>query len=349
MEIAAEDEAGDILVVGIFGGGEGDGGGDDIFSVARNDDERAGFEVGDGVIGGHGTDDDFLDATSGAIFAIEESTSGGLGDLAKGGGGEDGFFWNRAEEIDAEAIEAPFGEVADIGKFFGEDLIDDHADDFDAFFIEEGFIEGDFIDGAADPATGDEDHLTGEEVSDAGIGEIEDGADARVASSFDDDEVLFPSGPIERILDSADEKFVIGIFDVAAGEIGFDGDGGHGVEGSMDAVGLADENGIFVDALAFNFDEALADGFDESDTTEAFAEGSEEAEGGGRFAVILLSGGEENARSHRIHKGTEGVWGGLGEIGVEVSEIDGLEADDGGDAEDIFDTGASGEIGAGFG
>ena len=309
MEITAEDEARDILVMGSFGGGEGDGGGNDIFSVAWNDDERAGFEVGDGVVGGHGADDDFLDATSGAIFAIEERSTGGLGDLAEGGGGEDGFIWDGPEEIDSEAVETALGEVANIGKFFWEDLIDDDADEFDAFLIEESFIEGDFVDGATDSATGDEDDLAGEEVGDAGVGEIENGTNPSVASSFDDDEVLFPSGPIERVLDPADEKLMIGIFDVAAGEIGFDGDGAHGVEGSKDAVGLTDENGIFVDALAFNFDEALADGFDESDSPEAFPKGGEEAEGGGCFAVILLSGGKENARSHRIHKGTDGGLG----------------------------------------
>jgi hypothetical protein len=46
------------------------------------------------------------------------------------------------------------GEVADILVFLGDQLVDDDADDLDAFLVEERLVDGDLIDGTTDAALG---------------------------------------------------------------------------------------------------------------------------------------------------------------------------------------------------
>jgi len=124
-----------------------------------------------------------------------------------------------------------------------------------------------------------------------------------VAAAFDDDEIFFPSGAVEGVLDPAHEGFVVGFLDVLAGEVGFDGDGTHGVERGADLVGLLDQDGVFVDVDSVNGDETLPHGFDVADAAEALAQGGEKAEAGGGFSVVLLGSGDEDTRGNVVHSG----------------------------------------------
>ena len=145
-------------------------------------------------------------------------------------------------------------------------------------------------------------HLALEQLGDARIREVEDRADAGVAGAFDDDEVLFPRRAVEGILDAPDEEFVVRVLDVAAREIRLDGDRAHRLERRVDAEGLVDQHGVLVDALAFDFDEALADRLDETDAPAPLSQRGEKAERGGGLAVVLLRGGDEDARGGGVHR-----------------------------------------------
>ena len=119
------------------------------------------------------------------------------------------------------------------------------------------------------PPLVDEDHLAAEQLRDARIREIENGADAGVAGAFDDDEILFPRRAVEGVLDAADEEFVVLVLDVAPREIRLDGDRAHRLERRLHAESLIDQHGVFVDALPIDFDEALPDRLDEADAAAA--------------------------------------------------------------------------------
>ena len=139
-------------------------------------------------------------------------------------------------------------------------------------------------------------------LRDARIGEIEDRADAGVAGPFDDDEILLPGGAVERVLDAPDEQLVVRFLDVAPGEIRLDRDRAHRLQRRVDAEGLVDQDGVFVDLLAIDLHEALADRLDEADAPYAFAQRGEKAERGGGLAVVLIRRGDEDARRDVIHE-----------------------------------------------
>ncbi len=290
---AGEDEAGEA------GGGHvgfGVGGGeDDIFAVGWGDDEGILAEEALGVIDAHGADDDVIDDAVEGAGGIEALGLEFFGEEADGGVGEEGAVGDDAEEAETFSFEAALGELGDEVEFFGEDFIEDDADDFDAFLLEEGLVEGDFVDGFADAALGDDHDFGAEEFGDAGVGEVKDGADAGVAGAFAEDEVLFPGDAVEGEADALDEGIVVGGFEVAAGEIGFDRDGAHVDEGAIELVDVVHEDGVLVDFVFIDFDEALADRFDVADAGVVFLEGGEEAQGGGGFAVVLAGGGDEDA------------------------------------------------------
>ena len=61
------------------------------------------------------------------------------------------------------------------------------------------------------------------------------------------------------------EEVVVGVLDVAPGEIGLDRDGAHRLEWHLHPEGLVDQHRILVDPLPLHFDEALAHRLDEPD------------------------------------------------------------------------------------
>jgi hypothetical protein len=86
-----------------------------------------------------------------------------------------------------------------------------------------------------------------------------------VTGAFAEDEVLFPGDAVEGIFDAGDEGVVVGAFEVAPGEIRFDGDGAHIDQGTIELVDLVHEDRVLIDLLFLDFDEALADRFDVAD------------------------------------------------------------------------------------
>jgi hypothetical protein len=261
-----------------------------------------------------------------------------------------------AEEFEALALEAAPGEVGDVLEFFGEDLVEDDPDDLDTLGLEEGAVHGDFVDGETDATAGDDDDLGSEEFGDGGVGEVEDGADAGVAGALDEDELLFPGDAVEGLVDPLDEGIEIGVLEVAPGEVWFDSDGRHVDERAVEPEDVVHEDGVLIDLLFVDFYEALSDGLDVADSAVAAFEGGEESEGGGGFAVVLPGGGDENARGDFVEEhvwvcaqgcGSEFAWQVFTGTGVELLVFDGLEADDGGDAEDVVGIGTTGDIGGG--
>src|SRR5690606_18122120 len=139
------------------------------------------------ALGGHGADDHALDALLGpAAAAVEPLAADLLGDLGEVGRGEHFLDRQHAEQRHAESGQTFAGELADEVHLVGLDLVENGAGDLDAGLVEEGFVERDFVDGAADAAGGDERDLGVEQAGDAGVAEVEHAADAGVAGAPDD-------------------------------------------------------------------------------------------------------------------------------------------------------------------
>ncbi len=299
-DAVGEDDSGDGMRAFI---GVAQDGHDEFVAVAAGDDEGAGFDVVFGVAGGHGADLDAGDAAALVFGSGDEGAADFLVNLVEGRLAQFGVVGHDAEQGQAEALEAAGAVFADEVHFVGHDLVEDRADDFDAVFFKEGEVEGDLVDGFADAAGADDDDFAVEHFGDGGVGEVEDAADSGVAGAFDDDEVLFPGRFVEGGLDFAGEFGVVAAGEVAAGEVGLDGDGAHRAQGGADFVGLVDEHGVFVDLEAFDLDEALADGLDVADVVEAFFERREESDGRGGLAVVHACGGNENPGRDVVFQG----------------------------------------------
>ena len=323
LNIIGEDDTGDVAVGGELGAG--DGGEDNVVAVAGGDNEGAGLEVLDDAFGGHSADYDAGDALFGAAAAgVDPASADLLGDLGEVGGGEQLLHGQDAEEGHAEAGEAFAGVFSDHGDFGGFDFVEDGAEDLNAVLIEEGFVKCDLVDGTADAAGADQDDGGVEEFGNAGVGEVEDAAHAGVAGALDEGEVFFPRNAVEGAADAVFElgEHGVGVFDEAARESGVHRDGAHAFDGHADFIDGVEEDGVFVDHVAGDLDEALADGFDEADAGEVLLKGGEEAEAGGSLAVVHARGGDEDAagvdvggapqeREYRQGKGVGG--GGPGE------------------------------------
>jgi hypothetical protein len=108
-------------------------------------------------------------------------------------------------------LQAAAGEVGDVIHFFADDFVEDDADDFDAFFFKKRLVEGDVINGFADAALGNNDDFRAEQFfGDAGIGQVEHGADAGMAAAFAQHKIFFPRDAVEGSLDFFDERIVVG-------------------------------------------------------------------------------------------------------------------------------------------
>ena len=90
-------------------------------------------------------------------------------------------------------------------NFVTEHLVEDDADDLDTFLLKQRLVQRDFIDGPADAALRDDDHLRAEDLRDLRVGQIENRTDAGMAGAFAEHEILFPSHAVEGLLDLFDQ------------------------------------------------------------------------------------------------------------------------------------------------
>jgi hypothetical protein len=286
--------------------------GQDIFAIGGCDEQQSVSRMAHGMMDAHGADHDFFDEDDPGRRLVEQFGAEFLGDRGHGGTAEERLVGNDAEEFEAFAAEAAPGEIGDELDFFAEDLVEDDAEDFNAFLFEERLVEADFIDGFADAALGDDDDLGAEEAGDAGIGEIEHGADTGVTGTFAEDEILFPRDAVEGLLMRPTSVLVVGTFEVAPGEVGFDGDGAHIDQGTIEVVDLVHEDGVFVDLVFFDGDEALADRFDVADPWIDSLHRGEQTEGHGGLPVVLAGGGDEDTRGAVVHPEVGSIAAGAG-------------------------------------
>ena len=182
------------------------------------------------------------------------------------------------------------------------------------------------------------------------VGQIEDRADAGVAGAFAQHKILFPRDAVEGLLDFFDERLVVGRLKIFAGEIRLDGDRAHVHERAIQPIHRVHQHGVLVNFLLLDFDEALADGLDVADAREMFLQRGDQAERRGGLAVVLARGGDENARrgrcSSNLNRRRCQYSAGVG-ARIKFLVIDGLHADDGGDAENVVRVGAARNIGGG--
>src|SRR4030095_365502 len=160
-------------------------------------------------------------------------------------------------------------EVAHVIDLLAKHLVQHYADDLDVLLVEERLVESDFVDRFADAAARHEDTLAFEQPRHTRIREIEHAADTGVPRAFDNHKILFPRRAIKRVLNALHEMLVVGLLDVAPRKIRLDGDGAHCFERRVNAERLVDQDRVFIDPLAIDFDKALSDRLDEPDPSDS--------------------------------------------------------------------------------
>ena len=88
---------------------------------------------------------------------------------------------------------------------------------------------------------------------------------------------------------------------ILGGEVWLDGDRAHVHQRTIQLVNPVHQDGIFIDLLLFNFDEALADRFDVADPRIMLLQRGQETKRGGGLAIVLAGGSDEDARSFCVH------------------------------------------------
>ena len=100
---------------------------------------------------------------------IDEPAAHLLADFVQRGIGEDRLGGHCAKHLDAEPGKTALAEIFDEVVFIRVDFVDDDADQFDAFLVEERFVEGHLVDGLADAAFGDEQRFAAEQLGHPGV------------------------------------------------------------------------------------------------------------------------------------------------------------------------------------
>ncbi len=62
----------------------------------------------------------------------------------------------------------------------------------------------------------------------------------------------------------------VGVIDVTAGELRFDCDGTHVLDGHLRPIRVANQDAVLIDLMSLHINKSLADRFDEPDLGEAF-------------------------------------------------------------------------------
>src|SRR5882724_2461265 len=117
---------------------------------------------------------------------------------------------NDPQQVQPLALEAAPGEVRDEIDFGAEDLVQNDADDFDAFPLKQRLVQRNFINGPADAALGDNDDFRAEDLGNLGVGQVKHRPDARMAGTFTKHKILLPGHTIKRLLYLTHQNFVIG-------------------------------------------------------------------------------------------------------------------------------------------
>src|SRR4051812_12095841 len=94
---------------------------------------------------------------------------------------------------------------------------------------------------------------------------------------------------------------MIGMADIFSREIWFDRDRAHVLKRRMHPERSVDEHSVFINPLALDIHEALADRLDEANPSDTFFQRRKESESRGSFSVVLLSGSDKNSRRRRVH------------------------------------------------
>src|SRR6266568_2345065 len=81
-----------------------------------------------------------------------------------------------AQQIQSFALQTPPGEVGHIIDFGLQNFVQDHADDFHSFLLEERLVQGYFVNRLADAALADDDDFGLENLGDLRVRQIENRA-----------------------------------------------------------------------------------------------------------------------------------------------------------------------------
>ena len=157
-------------------------------------------------------------------------------------------------------------------------------------------VKIDLVNGFADAALADDDDFCAHDLGHLGIGEIENRPDPGVAGTFAQNKILFPRDAVKGLDDFFDQRLVIGRLQIFAREIRLHRDRTHVQQRTIELVHLVHQHGVLVNLLLLDFDKALADRLDVADARIKLLQRGEQPERGGRLALVLPGGGDENAR-----------------------------------------------------
>src|SRR5437867_3273155 len=107
---------------------------------------------------------------------------------------------DNAEQFQPFAFQAAPRELGHVIHLVKQNLVQDYADDLDAFLLEERAVKRDFIDWFSNATLAHNDDLGLQDFCDLRVGKIKDRAHPGMARTFAEDKIFFPGHAIERLL-----------------------------------------------------------------------------------------------------------------------------------------------------
>ena len=218
-----------------------------------------------------------------------------LADQIHGRVAQDLFVGQHAEQFQSFALQTAPGEIGDVIHLFRQHLVEDDADDLDAFLFKQRLVERDFVNRFADAALGDDDDFAPRIFATCALDK---------SNTEPTPACPLPSHSTKSFSQATRSK-AFWIFLTSASL--FDAWRYLRVKSGSTAIGLMStsgqfirihrvhQHGVLVNFLLLDFDKALADGLDVADAREMLLQRGDEAERRGGLAVVLARGGDENA------------------------------------------------------
>ena len=101
--------------------------------------------------------------------------------------------------FDAAPFQAAPGEVANMIELFRKNFVEITPTISTPSLSKSAWFKAHLVDGPSDAAFGDEQHLACKQLGHAGVGKIEDRADAGMPGALDDAKLLFPAGAVKEL------------------------------------------------------------------------------------------------------------------------------------------------------
>ena len=257
----------------------------------------------------HGTDRHVTDGLARGRLPRQQLALQVGHDQLKGRVGEELAVRDAADQLDPVLGQATTEDLGQVRVRIHLDLVDDRPQHLDPVLLEEGGVEHDLVDRAADTPFADDDHLAPQQGGHRRVGHPDHRADPGVPGALDHDKVLPGGDASEGALHLPGQVVADAAHDEVRREVPGQGHRAHVVQRVRQIEDLAHQDGILVGARAVDHQVALPHRLQEAKPmTGAHDPGDQPQRGGGLAAVLSGCRQKDSARAGSSRPVTPWPW-----------------------------------------